>query len=96
MGIGGSPVRLLRRLGALLAPRGVVLAEVDPPGWPTGPREVRIEGPGGTSEPFPWAVVGADGLPALAAAAGFTARPLFVHDGRWFAELEAGPVESAG
>lgn len=91
VGIGGSPVRLLRRLATLLVPGGVVLAEIDPPGCPTGSREARIEAPGGTSAPFPWAVVGSDGLPALAAAAGFSHRRGFAQEGRWFAELEAHP-----
>jgi SAM-dependent methyltransferase len=89
VGIGGCPVRLLRRLSVLLRPGGVVLAEVDPPGWPTGSREVRLEGPSGTSAPFPWAVVGTDGLPSVAAEAGFRCRSVFAHDGRWFSELEA-------
>ena len=91
-GIGGCPVRLLQRLSTVLAPGGRVLAEVDPPGWPTGSREVRLEGPGGTSEPFLWAVVGVDGVPELAAAAGFLHDDPFVHDGRWFAELRALPA----
>ncbi len=92
IGIGGCPVRLLRRVGALLRPWGSVLVEVDPPGWPTGEREVRIENAGGISAPFAWAVAGADGIGALAEGAGFADRGRFAHDGRWFAELEAPPA----
>jgi len=92
VGIGGCAVSLLRRLRTLLRPWGNVLAEVDPPGWPTGSREVRLEGPAGTSAPYAWAVVGADGVPALATAAGFVPRGLLTRGGRWFAELEASPA----
>jgi SAM-dependent methyltransferase len=82
LGIGGDPVRLLRRVRQLLAPGGRVVADVAPPGtgWHTG--SVRLSSGGMTSEPFPWSVVGADAVEVVAAQAGFSARTLDI-GGRW-------------
>lgn len=76
LGIGGDPERLLRRVHALLAPGGSIIVEVDPPGGHTGPVMARLDGPAGTSAPFPWAVVASDGLEKIIRNAG-----LFVEDG---------------
>ncbi|MBF4766446.1 class I SAM-dependent methyltransferase [Nocardioides agariphilus] len=87
LGIGGDPVRLLRRVAQLLTPGGRVVADVAPPGtgWHTG--TVRLTSGGMTSEPFPWAVVGADALGEVATRAGFSARTLDL-DGRWVGVLQ--------
>ena len=61
IGIGGDPVRLLRRLHDLLAPWGEAVVEVEAPGSPTVVDSVRLrcsrlgDGPW-----FGWAWVGAD------------------------------------
>jgi SAM-dependent methyltransferase len=70
IGIGGDPVRLLRRAAALLRPGGTVLVETDPDpaAWWSG--TARVHTPEGAGPPLPWAVVGADALRAAAAAAG--------------------------
>lgn len=85
VGIGGDPVALLSRAGELVRPGGEVVAEVAPPGTPTGTLTVRLESDGGTGPWFPWARVGADAAAGLATAAGLHHRRLDVGGGRWFA-----------
>jgi SAM-dependent methyltransferase len=87
VGIGGDPRRLLRRVGGLLAPDGRVLVETEPPGAGTRVVRARLETPAGASDWFPWALVGADGLADLAAAAGLRRVGAFAAGGRCFAEL---------
>ena len=74
LGIGGDPVRLLRRMAQLLAPGGRVVADLAPPGTGLHSGSVRLSAGGLTSEPFPWSVVGADAMPSVATAAGFARR----------------------
>jgi SAM-dependent methyltransferase len=73
LGIGGDPVRLLRRIGQVLGPRGRVVADLAPPGTGLHTGSVRLTAGGLTSEPFPWSVVGVDTIADVAAAAGFVA-----------------------
>ncbi|RAO03249.1 class I SAM-dependent methyltransferase [Micromonospora noduli] len=92
IGIGGDPVRLLRRCGALIAADGTLVVEVEPPGaglWQgqayvlsgsSGDRELR--GP-----VFRWARVGAEAVARTAAAAGLRVVDRFRFGPRWFAEL---------
>jgi SAM-dependent methyltransferase len=88
IGIGGDPVRLLRRCGELVAPGGRILAELDPPGFPTWAGEVRLAVNGGApSAPLPWAYVGIDHLAGLARAAGLRLGERWTEAGRWFASL---------
>lgn len=91
IGIGGDPERLLRRCRTVLAPRGRILVEVDPPGsgsW-AGPVRIRAEG-GAHSAPFPWAYVCADGLAGMARAAGLRTLDGWTEAGRWFVMLSRG------
>jgi SAM-dependent methyltransferase len=74
LGIGGDPVRLLRRVARLLVPGGRVVADVAPPGTGLRSGTVQLAAGGLTSEPFSWAVVGADAVDEVAVRAGFTAR----------------------
>ena len=87
LGIGGDPERLLRRVHSLLRPGGLALVETDPPGWPSTATAARLEGPDATSDWFAWAVVGADGLDALAVRAGRGVVEAWEDGGRWFAAL---------
>jgi SAM-dependent methyltransferase len=86
LGIGGDPVRLLRRVAQLLAPGGRVVADIAPPGTGLVSGTVRLTAGGLTSEPFPWSVVGADAIDEVAAEAGFAAEALDMGD-RWLAIL---------
>ena len=87
IGIGGEPAALLARVGALLAPGGEAIVEVDPPGAPTGRVRVRLEAVGEISDWFAWATVGIDGLAEVAEAAGRRVAGSFAADGRVFARV---------
>jgi SAM-dependent methyltransferase len=87
IGIGGAPAALLRRAGELLVPGGTVVVEADPPGAPTYCTRIRIEAHDAVSEWFAWARVGADGLAAVAARAGFAPCHELVVSGRTFVTL---------
>jgi SAM-dependent methyltransferase len=90
VGIGGDPVELLRRLGALLARSGRAVVEVDAPGAPSITADARIERDDAISDWFPWASVGADHLGDVADRAGLRIRSWQPMGGRWFAVLEPG------
>lgn len=85
VGIGGNPVRLLRRAGELLRVGGSALVEVDPPGSGLRREHVRISG----SECgwFAWAWLGADAVERTAREACLATRWVRPRAGRWFAEL---------
>jgi SAM-dependent methyltransferase len=87
VGIGGDPRRLLHRVAALLRDDGRILVETAPPGTATRRVRARLETPADASGWFAWAVVGADGVGAVARAAGLRPAGAFAAGGRWFAEL---------
>jgi SAM-dependent methyltransferase len=91
IGIGGSPVRLLARIGAVLHERGELLVEVDEPGALSGSTLARLERGDAHSGWFPWARVAAPALEPIARAAGFAVHELWPDSGRWFARLGANP-----
>lgn len=95
IGIGGSPVRLLGRLGALLAPDGELLVELEAPGAPTCSTEARLESGRVVSAWFPWARVAAPAIEPVARAGGFEARTVWPLAGRWFARLARDVPERA-
>ena len=70
IGIGGDPVRLLQRVRQLLHPEGRVVADVER--HPCGVRreDRRWETHHAVSRWFPWVLVGADAVGAVAKAAG--------------------------
>jgi SAM-dependent methyltransferase len=108
IGIGGSPGRLLARIGALLEDGGEVLVEVEPPGAVTCSTRARLETGGAASAWFPWARVSAPAIGPIAQAGGFGAIAVWQLSDRWFARLRretprsgiarrrSGPVAGAG
>lgn len=93
IGIGGDPARLLRRCRDLLAADGTVVVEVEasPPGATSGWRHYRVRLERGPQYGpwFSWAVVGADAIAGLGAAAGLDLlrfQPIAT-EGRLFAHL---------
>jgi SAM-dependent methyltransferase len=87
IGIGGDPALLLARVRELLAPGGVAVVELDPPGMRTERTRVRLEAPGVVSEWFPWARAGVDGIGVLAGAAGLVPTAARQAEDRWYAHL---------
>ncbi len=87
IGIGGAPVRLLTRVGALLVGDGELLVEVQPPGATTRATHARLEHDGVASAWFPWACVSASAIGSIAAAAGLATPDIRSISGRWFARL---------
>jgi len=90
VGIGGDAVRLLERCRRLVAVGGTVLVEVDPPGHGWETRRVRVEHGDDVGPWFDWAVVDADAIGLVAAAAGLRLTRLEQAGDRWFAHLERG------
>ena len=87
VGIGGEPTALLERVVSLLAPGGLVLVELDPPGAPARAEIARFD-IGGVEGPwFAWTSVGADELVGLAAAAGLLVEDIRRTGERWFGAL---------
>ena len=95
IGIGGDPVRLLRRTAQVLAPGGRILVELERPGVGLRQERVRLEDEAGRlGSWFAWAHVGMDALPAVAAQAGLAIveqwsapDPPVDDSARWFAAL---------
>jgi len=87
IGIGGDPVRLLRRLGALLCGGGSVLLELEPPGAVSSGGRARIELAAERSDWFAWARVSACGIGAIASRAEMTVEQEWSCGERWFARL---------
>jgi hypothetical protein len=88
VGIGGDPVRLLRRVGALLAADAEVLCELDPPGAISRQVRARLEGTRGrVSRWFPWAYVTVDDVAPVAEAACLRHTATWQKAGRWFVTL---------
>lgn len=88
IGIGGDPVALLERARQLVAPSGRVVVEVAAPGTGVRTRHVRLRTAEGTSEPFPWTLVGADAIGAVARVAGLLVASVHRVGGRRAAVLE--------
>jgi SAM-dependent methyltransferase len=88
IGIGGDPVRLLKRVRELLCPGGSALVEVDPPG--NGLRRGRARVSTAEAEGahwFDWAWLGTDAVAETASKAALRTNWLREAGGRWFTEL---------
>lgn len=89
VGIGGDPVRLLRRCRALVHHGGSVIAEVQPPGTRTRTCRARLERGHELSAWFDWSLVAADGAAGLAGQSGLRVASVeqAPGDDRWFAHF---------
>lgn len=97
IGIGGDPVRLLRRCRGLVRPEGKIVVEVEPPGTLSRRCRARLERGAQASGWFGWSVVGTDAITGLATEAGLVTDAVTVDaDGRWFATLSRLDDDDAG
>ena len=71
MGIGGDPVALLRRAGAIVSAEGRVVVELAPPGVRHRAGWAALQCADRHSAPFRWATVGCDDIHDLAVGAGY-------------------------
>jgi len=92
IGIGGSPVTLLRRCRELIAAAGQVLVEIERNGVGYRTTRVRLERGTEASEWFPWAHIGADAVAAAAARADLRVDEVWSAGGRSFATLRPVPA----
>lgn len=74
IGIGGDPVRLLRRLARMLGTGGTIAVEVAPHGTGVVREERSIDVDGVRSDPFPWALLGLDAIVEVADNAGLVVK----------------------
>ena len=88
VGIGGDPLRLLARVGVLLAHDGRLLAECHPqPHRDRRFQAVVADADGRVGDPFGWAEVGVSALVGLAQAAGLRTVARWRRGGRRFVAL---------
>jgi SAM-dependent methyltransferase len=88
IGIGGDPLRLLARVGSLLAPGGVLIVETHPDDEADELLEVRFTENGVPVGPlFDWAHIGRIALLRYAALSGYSVGELWSLDGRTFVAL---------
>ena len=87
IGIGGAPVRLLRRAAELLDRTGRVVCDLATPGTGVRRHDARLVTALKRSRTFPWAQVGPESIEEVAADAGLATVEVRDHEGRWFAVL---------
>nr|WP_130348820.1 class I SAM-dependent methyltransferase [Herbihabitans rhizosphaerae] len=87
VGIGGDPVRLLRRTGELLRRGGTALVEVSGPGEGLRTGRVRVASATLDGAWFDWAWLGVDALEGCAHDVGLRLGDVGRRGERWFAEL---------
>ena len=87
IGIGGAPVRLLRRARDLVERTGRIVCDLAAPGTGVVRHEARLETDLKRSGSFPWAEVGAEAIERVAGEAGLHVTHVGDHHGRWFAVL---------
>ena len=87
IGIGGDPLRMLRRARQLLHPEGLVVAEIDSRQTGVCTRFQRWETAHHVGRWFPWAHVGSDAAEALAASAGLMVHSTVERWGRYIVAM---------
>lgn len=91
IGLDADPITLLRRVGSLLHPHGLILAEFEPPGTPSLVRTVRLEV---DRRPGPWfrlSTVSFNVADHVAGGAGLHVDERWSCGDRWFALLHSRP-----
>ncbi len=88
IGIGGDPVRLLRRATSLVTPGGRIIVDLASPGGPIRVHRIGLEVAGRRTRRFRWATVPADQLELLAEQTALHILEVVDHEGRWFATLQ--------
>ncbi|WP_241249326.1 class I SAM-dependent methyltransferase [Rhodococcus sp. X156] len=96
IGIGGDPVRVLRRAAALLQPGGLAVVEVDGPGVGTPCTRLRMETETAVGEWFHWARLGVDAVQHVAMAAGLRLHDVQEAAGHFIAILAAPVLADPG
>ncbi len=71
IGLGGDPVRLLRRIREFLDENGTVLVELEAPGVVSRNEQLRLKVGDTISTPFTWSVLSVDHIERVASEAGF-------------------------
>jgi SAM-dependent methyltransferase len=89
IGIGGDPIRTLRRAADLLAPGGIVVAEIDPLPTTVCHEILRWETEHHVGQWFPWSRVNPAALGDIATAAGFLVTSIVDIHNRVIAVLRA-------
>ena len=87
IGLGGDPVRLLRRTAQLLQPGGSILVELAGPGQVRRHDNVQMRVGGRTTRPFSWATVGTGAIADVAGASGLCVAGIRRGRGRQVATL---------
>ena len=87
VGLGGDPLRLLRRVAGLLRPDGTVLVELAGAGHVLLHDNMRLRVSGRSTRPFTWATVGTAAVAELAGAAGLCVSDVRHRNGRHVATL---------
>jgi hypothetical protein len=87
IGIGGAPVRLLRRMAELIDREGRVVCDLADPGTGVRHHDARLVTAMKRSGSFPWAQVGPEAIEGVASEAGLRVTEVRDHHGRWFAVL---------
>jgi len=88
IGIGGDPVALLVRVGAVVRPGGRILVELEAPGTGGGTERARVHHAAHAGPWFDWAVVDATSIGAFASEAGLDVVASWSAAGRWFAQID--------
>jgi SAM-dependent methyltransferase len=88
IGIGGDPLRLLRRVAEIVTVDGRVVVDLAPPGGEIAVQRLALVLNDRRTWAFRWAVVPADRIAALAARAALRTLDVLELDGRWFAVLQ--------
>jgi len=95
IGIGGDPVRLLRRARRLLGPGGRVVVDLAGSGVGLVTGVVHLRTSATTTGPFPWAVLGPGAVHRVARQAQLAVNGVHHVEDRWFAVLTREPAGTA-